>query len=44
MFGNYNVKSTTHKNVINIVELDSRKTTENKSVYAQSSESVIMRI
>lgn len=44
MFENYNVKSTTHKNVINIFELDSRKTTESESLHIQPSESVGVRI
>lgn len=39
-FESYNVKSVTHKNVMNIVELDFRKTIESESVHAQSSESI----
>lgn len=43
-FENYNVKSTTHKNIVNTVELDFRKTVESETVHAQSSESASMRI
>lgn len=43
-FENYNVKSTTHENVINTFELDSKKTTESESLHVQSSESVSMRM